>query len=177
MIFTELRLPGAFTIDIEPLSDERGFFARTWSADELQTHGLSTVVAQASIAYNTHRDTLRGLHYQEAPHAEVKLVRCSRGALYDVIVDIRPGSATFGEWVGVELTAENRRTLYVPEGFAHGYQTLADDTEVWYQMSTAYAPGAARGIRFDDPRLAIDWPPATGRIVSERDRGWPTLQA
>jgi dTDP-4-dehydrorhamnose 3,5-epimerase len=165
MIFTELRLPGAFTIDIEPLSDERGFFARTWSADELQAHGLSTVVAQASIAYNTHRDTLRGLHYQEAPHAEVKLVRCSTG------------SATFGEWVGVDLTAENRRTLYVPEGFAHGYQTLADDTEVWYQMSTAYAPGAARGIRFDDPRLAIDWPAATGRIVSERDRSWPALQA
>ncbi|MDX6503653.1 MAG: dTDP-4-dehydrorhamnose 3,5-epimerase [Gaiellaceae bacterium] len=177
MIFTELRLPGAFTIDIEQMRDERGFFARTWSPDEFEAHGLSTVVAQASIAYNTRRDTLRGLHYQEPPYAETKLVRCSRGAVYDVIVDIRPGSATFGEWVGVELSAENRRTLYVPEGFAHGYQTLTDDTEVWYQMSAAYAPGAARGIRFDDPRLAIEWPAATERIVSGRDRCWPALQA
>lgn len=173
MIFTELSLAGAFTIDIEPLRDERGFFARVWSPDDFLAHGLAAVVAQSSIAYNTRKDTLRGMHYQEAPHAETKLVRCTRGALYDVIVDIRPGSATCGEWVGVELTAENRRMLYVPEGFAHGYQTLADDTEVWYQMSAAYAPEAARGLRFDDPRLAIEWPPASTRIISERDRSWP----
>jgi dTDP-4-dehydrorhamnose 3,5-epimerase len=173
MILTETRLAGAFTIDVERHTDERGFFARVWCADELAEHGLSTVVAQASIAHNPRRGTLRGLHWQGAPHAETKLVRCTRGAVYDVIVDIRPGSETYGEWIAVELTAENRRTLYVPEGFAHGYQTLADDTEVWYQMSARYAPDAARGLRFDDPRLAIAWPAAEERILSERDRGWP----
>ena len=172
MIVIETRLSGAFTIDIEPHVDERGFFARVWCADELREHGLNTVVAQASIAYNPRRNTLRGLHYQEPPHAETKLIHCTRGAVYDVIVDVRPESDTYGEWIAVELTAENRRTLYVPEGFAHGYQTLVDETEIWYQMSARYAPEAARGYRFDDRRLAIDWPSAGELIVSERDRGW-----
>jgi len=175
MIFTETRLAGAYTIDLEAIADGRGFFARVWCADELAEHGLTTVVAQSSIAWNARRGTLRGLHWQESPHAEVKLVRCTSGAVYDVIVDLRPGSETHREWIAVELTAENRRTLYVPEGFAHGYQTLADETEVWYQMSARYAPEAARGARFDDPALAVDWPVAAERIVSERDLAWPPL--
>lgn len=176
MIFTETRLAGAYTIDVEPIEDERGFFARSWCKQELAEHGLNTAVAQASIAFNEARGTLRGMHWQVAPHAEVKLVRCIRGAIYDVIVDLRPGSDTFGEWIAVELSAENRRSLYVPEGFAHGYQTLAPRTEVWYQMSTPYAPETARGFRWDDERFGIEWPPARRRVISERDRGWPVFR-
>jgi dTDP-4-dehydrorhamnose 3,5-epimerase len=173
VIFTETRLAGAFTIDVETHEDERGFFARVWDGEELAAHGLDARVVQSSIAYNRLAGTLRGLHWQEAPYAETKLVRCTAGAIWDVIVDLRPDSPTFLEWVAVELTAENRRTLYVPERFAHGYQTLADATEVWYQMSERYAPDAARGLRWDDPRLGIDWPAAERRVISERDRTWP----
>jgi dTDP-4-dehydrorhamnose 3,5-epimerase len=173
VIFTETRLRGAFTIDVEPHEDERGFFARVWDGEELEAHGLETRVVQSSIAYNHVAGTLRGLHFQAAPFAETKLVRCTRGAIWDVIVDLRRESPTFLEWVAVELTAENRRTLYVPEQFAHGYQTLADETEVWYQMSERYAPDAARGLRWDDPRLGIDWPPTEKRVISARDRSWP----
>ena len=172
MIFAATKLVGAYTIDIEPIEDERGFFARQWCAQELGDHGLTTDVSQASVAFNRAKGTLRGMHWQIAPHAEVKLVRCVRGAIYDVIVDVRLDSATFGEWIAVELTEENRRTLYVPEGFAHGYQTLAARTEVWYQMSVPYARDAARGFRWDDPRFGIEWPSAR-RIISERDRCWP----
>jgi dTDP-4-dehydrorhamnose 3,5-epimerase len=172
MIFTETRLPGAYTIDLEPIEDERGFFARQWSEQEFEQHGLTTAVSQTSVAFNSSKGTVRGMHWQVAPHAEVKLVRCVRGGIYDVIVDLRPTSASFGEWIGVELTDENRRTLYVPEGFAHGYQTLTAATEVWYQMSAPYAPEAARGFRWDDPRFAISWPAASRRVISNRDREW-----
>jgi dTDP-4-dehydrorhamnose 3,5-epimerase len=173
MIFAETRLPGVYTIDLEPIEDDRGFFARQWCEQELADHGLTTTVSQASTAFNRAKGTLRGMHWQVAPHAEVKLVRCVRGAVYDVIVDLRPSSRMFGEWIAAELTEENRRTLYVPEGFAHGYQTLVDATEIWYQMSAPYAPEAARGFRFDDPRFGIEWPPAARRFISERDRRWP----
>ena len=175
MIFTETRLAGAYTIDVEPHEDERGFFARIWDGDEFAAHGLDARVAQASIAYNRAAGTLRGLHFQAAPHAETKLVRCTQGAIWDVIVDIRPGSATFLEWIGVELSAGNRRTLYVPAGFAHGYQTVTEASEVAYQMSTPHVPEAARGLRWDDQRLAIAWPPADGRVISDRDRAWPDV--
>jgi dTDP-4-dehydrorhamnose 3,5-epimerase len=173
MIFTETELPGAFVIDIEPHEDERGFFARVWCEREFEEHGLSTRIAQCNVAYNQAKWTLRGMHYQEAPHAEVKLVRCTRGSVYDVIVDLRPESPTFRHWIGVELTAENRRTLYVPEGFAHGYQTLEDGTETYYQVSKFYEPGAERGVRWDDPAFEISWPPAGRRIVSAKDLAWP----
>ena len=175
MIFTETRLAGAFTIDVEPHEDERGFFARVWDGEEFAQHGLDTRVVQSSIAYNRAAGTLRGLHFQALPFAETKLVRCTRGAIWDVVVDLRPGSPTFLEWVAVELSAENRRTLYVPEQFAHGYQTLEDGSEVWYQMSAPYAPQAARGLRWDDPKLGIDWPPAERRVISERDLAWPDV--
>lgn len=175
MILAETRLRGAYVVDPEPLEDERGFFARVWDAEILAAHGLDARASQASIAYNARRGTLRGLHYQLPPYAETKLVRCTHGSLWDVIVDLRPESETFLEWLAVELTAANRRTLYVPERFAHGYQTLADDTEVWYQMSVAYEPGAGRGVRWDDPRLAIEWPDADERVISDRDATWPPL--
>jgi dTDP-4-dehydrorhamnose 3,5-epimerase len=172
VIVSETRISGAYTIDLEPIEDERGFFARQWCEREFAEHGLSTAVSQASVAFNRRAGTLRGMHWQVDPHAEVKLVRCVRGAIYDVIVDLRRASASFGEWLGIELTEENRRTLYVPEGFAHGYQTLAPRTEVWYQMSAPYMPQAAYGFRWDDPYFAIEWP-AARRVISERDRRWP----
>jgi dTDP-4-dehydrorhamnose 3,5-epimerase len=177
VIFTESRLAGAFVVDLEPHDDERGFFARVWDGDEFATRGLDARASQSSIAYNHVAGTLRGLHYQVAPFAETKLVRCTRGAIWDVIVDLRNGSPTFLDWVAVELTEENRRALYVPEEFAHGYQTLVDATEVWYQMSAPYAPDAARGLPWDDPRLGIEWPPAERRLMSERDASWPPLAA
>jgi dTDP-4-dehydrorhamnose 3,5-epimerase len=172
VIIAETRLPGAFTIDVEPIEDERGFFARQWCEQEFASAGLSTTVSQASLAFNRAKSTLRGMHWQVAPFAEIKLVRCVRGAIYDVIVDLRRDSPTFVSWIGIELTAENRRTLYVPEGFAHGYQTLEDESEVWYQMSAPHTPQAARGFRYDDPRFAIEWPPADDLIVSGRDLAW-----
>ena len=172
MIFTETRLPDAFVIDPEPYADERGLFARTFCAREFAEHGLDATTVQCNVSLNRHRGTVRGMHWQAAPHQEAKLVRCSHGAIYDMIVDLRPDSPTFGEHVGVELTAGNRRMLYVPEGFAHGFLTLEDDTEVFYQMSEFYEPDAARGLRHDDPALGIDWP-AEVRVVSERDRSWP----
>ncbi|MGZ4147892.1 MAG: dTDP-4-dehydrorhamnose 3,5-epimerase [Actinomycetota bacterium] len=175
MIFGETRLRGAFVIELEPHEDERGFFARTWDADVFAERGLDARATQASIAYNERRGTLRGLHYQLSPFAETKLVRCTQGAIWDVIVDLRPGSETLLTWVAVELTAANRRTLYVPEGFAHGYQTLVDATEVWYQMSTPYTPDAGRGVPWDDPQLAIEWPEERERVISDRDRSWPDV--
>jgi dTDP-4-dehydrorhamnose 3,5-epimerase len=177
MIFTEMKLAGAWTIDLEPIEDERGFFARQWCEREFAEHGLTTSVAQTSVAFNRASGTVRGLHWQIAPHAEVKLIRCVQGAIYDVIVDLRSDSDTFGNWLAVELTQENRRTLYVPEGFAHGYQTLADATEVWYQMSAPYTPDAARGFRWNDPCFRIDWPTVPPRVVSERDHAWPDFDA
>jgi dTDP-4-dehydrorhamnose 3,5-epimerase len=177
VIVAETSLPGVFTIDVEPLPDDRGFFARVWDAEVLATRGLDARVSQSSIAYNHRAGTLRGLHFQIPPHAETKLVRCTRGAIYDVVVDVRRASATYLRWLAVELTDDNRRTLYIPAGFAHGYQTLQDATEVWYQMSVPHAPDCARGIRWDDPRLGIEWPvpPAGGRVVAPKDERWPAL--
>ena len=171
MIFNQTELAGAYVIELEPRADERGFFARTWCQQELAHHGLNTNVVQANMSYNTHRGTLRGMHYQRAPYAETKLVRCTRGAIYDVIVDLRPDSATFKHWIGVELTADNRRALYVPEGFAHGFITLADDSDVMYQVTAFYTPGAEGGLRYDDPAFGIDWP-APIAVISDKDRSW-----
>ena len=173
MIFTETRLQDAYVIELERREDERGFFARAWCRHEFADHGLSSELAQCNVSFNRFRGTLRGLHFQVAPHAEVKLVRCTRGAVYDVIVDLRPGSPTFMQWVGIELTAENRRTLYVPEGFAHGYQTLEDATEVFYLASDVYAPEYADGLRWDDPAFRIEWPATDGVTITERDRTYP----
>ena len=177
MIFSETELPGAYTIDVDPRRDERGFFARAWCAEEFSQHDLVTRVAQANVSYNVRRGTLRGMHYQLPPHAEVKIVRCTRGAIYDVIVDLRPASPTYRRWIGVELTADNRRMLYVPEGFAHGFQTLEDDTEAFYQVSEFYAPGAERGLRWDDPAFGIEWPLPESPILSDKDRAWPDFEA
>jgi dTDP-4-dehydrorhamnose 3,5-epimerase len=172
MVFTPTDLAGAFIVDLERREDERGFFARSWCQREFETHGLNPRVVQCNVSRNHRKGTLRGMHYQDAPHAEVKLVRCTAGAIYDVIVDLRPHSSTFRRSVGVVLSAENLRALYVPENFAHGFLTLTDDAEVFYQMSESYEPAAARGIRWDDPAFGISWPePIT--IISERDRTYP----
>lgn len=171
MIFEETALPGAFIVRLEKLADERGFFARSWDRQEFAAHGLASLLVQASISFNAARGTLRGMHWQETPFAETKLVRCTRGAIHDVIIDLRPDSPTYKRWLGVELTHDNHTMLYVPEGFAHGFITLADATEVAYQMSQEYVPSAARGARHDDPAFAIQWP-AEVRVISEKDRGW-----
>jgi dTDP-4-dehydrorhamnose 3,5-epimerase len=174
MVLTETRLAGAHVIDLQRLEDERGFFARAFCQREFSEHGLDATVVQCNLSGSTHRGTLRGLHYQLAPRAEAKLVRCVRGAMYDVIVDLRPASSTFLQWVGVVLTAESGRALFVPKGFAHGFQTLEDDTEVFYQMSDFYAPEAARGIRWNDPLLGVAWPEDV-RCISARDAACPDL--
>lgn len=172
-----LELAGAFVVEVEPHIDERGLFARTWSADEFAERGLVTEWAQASTSHNRVAGTLRGLHYQADPHAEVKLVRCSSGAAYDVVVDLRADSPTYRRWAAVELTAENRRGVYIPVGFAHGFQTLADDTELSYLTSARYRPELARGVRWDDPALGVEWPACERRVISERDRALPLLEA
>jgi dTDP-4-dehydrorhamnose 3,5-epimerase len=170
MIFTETKLKGAFIIEPERLSDERGFFARTWCQKEFQTHGLNTNVVQCNISYNKKKGTLRGMHYQAAPHEEAKLVRCTRGAIYDVIIDLQPGSPTFRHWIGMELTEHNRQMLYIPEGFAHGFLTLRDDTEVFYQMSEPYSAEHARGVRWNDPAFGIQWPEEVSTISDKDNR-------
>jgi dTDP-4-dehydrorhamnose 3,5-epimerase len=175
MIFTPTRLADAYIIDVERHADARGFLARTFCEQEFADRGLAMRIVQSSTINSPRRNTLRGLHYQEAPHREIKLVRCTRGSIFLVTVDLRPDSATRNDWLGVELTAENERMAYVPEGFAQGYQTLADDTEVHYQMSHHYVPEAARGVRWDDPAFGIEWPPANERLISERDQAWPAL--
>jgi len=172
VILTETPLSGAYIVDIERLADDRGFFARSFCRDEFEARGLDPRVVQCDISFNARRGTLRGMHYQAAPFEEAKLVRCTRGAIHDVIVDIRPGSPTFKQYFGVELAAAGHRALYVPEGFAHGFLTLADGTEVFYQMSESYAPEHARGFRWDDPAFAIEWPQAV-RTMSDRDRSYP----
>jgi dTDP-4-dehydrorhamnose 3,5-epimerase len=172
MKFVPIPLAGAYLIELEPSFDERGFFARSWSAKEFEARGLDSALAQCSISFNTRKGTLRGLHYQDEPYAEAKLVRCSAGAIYDVLVDLRRESSTHRKWFGVELTAENRKMLYVPKGFAHGFQTLADNTEIFYQISEDYRSEASRGARWNDPAFAIDWPLANP-ILSERDRTFP----
>jgi dTDP-4-dehydrorhamnose 3,5-epimerase len=172
MKFTNVPLPGAYLIELEPLIDERGFFARSWCSEEFRVHGLSAILAQCSISLNTRKGTLRGMHYQDHPYAEVKLVRCCAGAIYDVVLDLRPKSSSYCKWFAVELSAANRKMLYVPEGFAHGFQTLADDTEVFYQVSKSYRSEYARGVRWDDPLFGIHWPIGEP-IISERDRSFP----
>lgn len=176
MIFSETDLPDAYVIDLERIEDERGFFARSWCRREFSEHGLSTDIAQANMSFNKRKGTLRGMHFQAPPHAEAKLVRCTRGAIYDVIVDLRSDSPTHSRWVGVELTAENRRMLYVPEGFAHGFQTLQDDTEIFYLVSEFYAPEAEGGVRWDDAAFGIEWPLGAPTEISDKDRAWPDYE-
>ena len=172
MIWRETELAGAFVVESEPIEDERGWFARIYDEGELEQNGLATRFAQGSLAYNKERGTLRGMHYQEEPYAEAKLVRCISGAVHDVIVDLRPASPTFKRWVAVELTAASGRMLYVPEGLAHGYLTLANESETLYLISAPYAPEAARGVRWDDPAFGIAWPDEP-RVLSEKDKAWP----
>lgn len=174
MRFIETALAGAFVVEPEPIADHRGFFARVFCADEFRQHGLTPAVAQCNLSRNVARGTLRGLHYQVPPAAEAKFVRCVRGAVVDVIVDLRPDSPTHLQHVAVELTAAEHRALFVPECFAHGFQTLEDDTEILYQVSEFYAPGHEGGLRHDDPALGIDWPLPVSEI-SDKDRGWPLL--
>src|ERR1700730_2088071 len=176
MKFAPLSLSGAYLVELEPIHDKRGFFARTWCADEFKMHGLSTKLAQCGLSYNRRRGTLRGMHYQAEPYTEAKLVRCSAGAIYDVIVDLRPGSATYRQWLAVELTAANQKMVYIPEGFAHGFQTLADESEVFYQISAPYVGECARGVRWDDPAFSIEGPLADP-IISDRDRTFPDHQS
>ena len=175
MKFVETELKGAFIIEPELLEDERGFFARTWCRKEFERHGLNPKLVQCNISFNRQKGTLRGMHLQVAPHEESKLVSCTKGAIYDVIIDLRPNSATLKKWVSVELTDENRKMLFIPEGFSHGFMTLMDNTEVHYQMSEFYAPECARGIRWNDPAFDIDWP-ANVRVISEKDMRYPDFQ-
>jgi len=170
MKFVETELKSAFVIEPERLDDERGFFARILCEREFAAHGLETRFVQCSISFNGRKGSLRGMHYQAPPHEEAKLVRCTMGAIYDVIVDLRPASPTFRQWIGVELSAENRRTLYVPKGFAHGFQTLQDNSEVFYQISQFYAPQLARMEPWNDPGLGIRWP-LVPTAMSQRDAG------
>jgi dTDP-4-dehydrorhamnose 3,5-epimerase len=175
VLFRDTSVAGAFVVEPERLEDERGYFARTFSIEEFASRGLDTRVDQCSTSFNLREGTLRGMHYQLAPHAESKLVRCTAGAVYDVAVDLRPESATYLRWFGVELTAENGYGLYVPEGCAHGFQTLADASEVLYQISTPYVSAAGRGVRWDDPAFGIEWPapPPAGRTMAARDAEYP----
>jgi dTDP-4-dehydrorhamnose 3,5-epimerase len=169
VIFHETTLPGVFMIELECHHDERGFFARTWCPREFEEHGLNPRLAQCSVSFNTKKGTLRGMHYQAAPFEEAKLVRCSRGAIFDVAVDLRPRSTTFLQWVGVELSADNGRMLYIPEGCAHGFQTLEGQSEVIYWISESYHPESQRGVRWDDPAISIAWP-LPDPCMSDRDR-------
>lgn len=171
MRFTPTPLTDAWLVELDKIEDERGYFARSWCAREFAAQGLEASLVQCSTSFNATRGTLRGLHYQAAPHAETKLVRCTRGAVFDVIADLRPASPTFLRWFGAELTADNGRMLYIPRGFAHGFQTLAADSEVFYQMSDWYEPAAARGVRWDDPLLGVRWPLAVS-VISAKDRGY-----
>ena len=175
MIFTETPLRGAFVIEPEPLEDARGLFARTWCRREFEAHGLETRIAQCSTSFNKRKGTLRGMHYQVPPAAETKIVRCTRGSMYDVIIDLCPESPTFTRHFTVVLTAENRKMLYVPTGFAHGFQTLDDDTEVLYQISEFYSPDHSRGVRWDDPAFGIRWPD-DDRTIVERDLAYPDFR-
>jgi len=176
VIFTETKLKGVFIIEPRRFEDERGFFAQVMSEREFAAHGIGARFVENNISFNWKRGTLRGMHFQAAPHAQAKLVRCTAGAIYDVAIDLRPGSATHGQWVAAELTAENRTMLYVPEGFAHGYQTLADRTEVFYQVTDYYAPDSAGGVRWDDPAFRIVWPENERVTINERDRTYPDFR-
>jgi dTDP-4-dehydrorhamnose 3,5-epimerase len=171
MIFKDTELKDAYIIELERLSDDRGFFSRSYCANEFREHGIKHHILQSNVSYNKAKGTLRGLHYQEKPYEEAKLIRCTKGAVYDVIIDIRPGSISYKNWTGAELNEQNHRMLYVPKGFAHGFITLEDKTEVTYQMSEIYTPGVDKGIRWDDPAFAIEWPVTVSKI-SEKDQNW-----
>jgi len=175
MIFTETPLRGAFVVELQKIGDDRGFFARAFCAQEFEEHGLKPIISQANISYNGKKGAIRGLHYQTLPAAEAKFMRCITGAIYDVIVDMRPDSLTYLQHFGVELSAQNRKALYVPEMFAHGYLALTDGAEVYYSSSAFYTPGVERGLRYDDPALGIQWPISVD-IVSEKDTKWPLLE-
>jgi dTDP-4-dehydrorhamnose 3,5-epimerase len=175
MVFTETKLKGAFIIDLERREDSRGFFARAFCQHEFQDHGLKPIIAQANVAFNHKKGTMRGMHFQFPPAAETKLVRCTRGAILDIIVDLRPESATYLQHVAVELTEDNGRALYVPERFAHGYQVLQDKTETSYQVGEFYAPGSESGLLYSDPRLKLEWPLPVA-VISEKDEHWKTLE-
>jgi dTDP-4-dehydrorhamnose 3,5-epimerase len=174
--FTETPVPGAWLVELEPIEDDRGWFARMFCTEEFSARGLDATVAQCNASFNRRSGTLRGMHYQAEPHGEAKLVRCTQGAIYDALVDLRPSSPAFCGWTGVELSAGNRRMLYAPVGTAHGFVTLTDNSEVLYQMSYPYVPDAARGVRFDDPAFGIEWP-VEPAVISERDRSYPDFQA
>ncbi|NTW03459.1 MAG: dTDP-4-dehydrorhamnose 3,5-epimerase [Oscillochloris sp.] len=175
MFFTSTELEGAYIIDLQRFEDNRGFFACTWEANEFEKHGLVSQLVQANLSYNRTRGTLRGMHFQHAPYAETKLIRCVRGAIVDIIIDLRPNSPSYKRWISAELTAENRRAIYVPEGFAHGFQTLVDDVEVIYQVSQVYTPSAASGVRYDDPTFGITWPLPVSEI-SPKDLTWAVFE-
>ena len=176
MEFLKTNLPGVFEIHIEARTDERGFFARTWCQKEFESHGLAGKLVQSSLSFNKRKGTLRGMHYQITPHEETKLVRCTQGAVYDVVLDLRPSSPAFKMWIGVELTAGKRNMIYVPQGCAHGFLTLEDRCEVIYQMSEFQHSGSARGVRWDDPAFQIQWPVKV-EVISERDRNYPNFQS
>lgn len=174
MIFTETPIPGAYLVDIKPIGDPRGFFARTFCTKEFEDHGLNPHFVQANMSYGAEAGTLRGLHYQTDPAPETKFIRCTAGAIFDVIVDLREGSATRGHWYGAELTPENRRAMYVPQHFAHGFLSLKPDTEVHYLVGGYYTPEAERGLRWDDPSLGIEWP-MEPKVISDKDKAWPDM--
>jgi dTDP-4-dehydrorhamnose 3,5-epimerase len=175
VIFTETVLSGAWILDLQEIHDNRGFFARSFCQNEFAARGLKTDAVQCNISFNNNRGTLRGMHFQLAPKAEAKLVRCTRGAIHDVIIDLRPESATYCQWIAVELTRDNHRALYIPEGFAHGFQTLEDDSEVFYQMFEFFAPECAAGVRWDDPAFNVQWP-LPRPIISEKDLSYPFFE-
>lgn len=175
MHFLETTIPGVFTIGITPHRDERGFFARTWCHREFEQHGLTPRIVQSSVSFNRRRGTLRGMHFQTSPYAETKLVRCTRGSIYDVALDLRPASPTYKQWAAVTLTAESRNMMYVPEGCAHGFISLEDETEVLYQISQFYDASSARGVRWNDPAFGIVWP-IEPQVISQRDAGYPDFE-
>lgn len=176
VIFLDTIVKGVCQIDLDRKVDERGFFARTWCRHEFENHGLNPKLVQCSLSFNTRKGTLRGMHYQDEPHAEAKLIRCTRGAIYDVVIDLRPESQSYKKWLAAELTSDKRNMLYIPEGCAHGFLTLTDDTEVFYQMSKSYSPDSARGVRWNDPAFQIVWPHAV-EVISERDRTYPDFKS
>jgi dTDP-4-dehydrorhamnose 3,5-epimerase len=175
MEFVPVRLAGAFLVHLKKMTDDRGFFARGWCRDEFIAHGLNPNIVQLNVGFSHKRGTLRGLHYQTAPHEEAKFVRCTRGAVFDVIVDLRPQSPTRGQWFGAELSQDNQAALYAPQGFAHGYQTLTDAAEIYYMTTAVYAATAATGVRYNDPALAIEWPLPVA-MISDPDRNWPDFR-
>lgn len=176
MKFHQTRVAGVFEVHLEPINDERGFFARSWCEREFREHGLNPRIAQCNVSFNEKRGTLRGLHFQAKPHAEAKLVRCTQGSLYDVAVDLRVTSPTFKQWIGIMLNASNRHMIYIPEGVAHGFLTLEDQTEISYMMSESYYPELSRGVRWNDPAFEIAWPDAVA-VISERDKNYPDFES